>query len=623
MKKLTALFCSLIIVFASLLGACSKEETVNVVGEPKSFSATEIILIENSVSDYKIVIPEESTLMEKYAAEELQYYLYESTGCKLPIITDAGLSNDNTQKHLSIGNTVLLSQQADIVIDYAVMGDSGPSIDTVGNTIYMAGAASYGTLYSVYKFLEYQIGFKAYAYDCVTFDYNSKLYLLDFDYHYVPNVQWQTAHDYEVYGAEMERLQNAARLNLIGYNNEGGFKMFDGGLYNGIWCHSMQGIMPETSYPWAWRNNQLCMSNPEVISIFGNLIANIVSTSAGPAVMLGNNDNSAVCNCETCEATAKKYGSGKLMLDFINGVAEIVEKHFTENQIDKKLVIVGLFYMGYTQVPVIKNSDGSYSPIDETVKFDKEGAVTTGVCYAPIEACYIHPFGDECCEKNEYTTENLRKWATLTDQLFIYTYGSNWSGGIGHSLWYNNWSFMTESYKFYKEVGVKYVFDEANRSGISPFSSMRVYIRSRLAWDENNNFYDMVEEFTNAYYGIVADDIREYFNAVMEHYQIIYQKSEELCQGCYFGFVLRDYWPRETMLNFATILENAMYKIETSDLPEKEKAILMERVEREWYIVKLDEYQMYKDYVDGETLGELKAIFEEGKRRYKIVGQDL
>lgn len=623
MKKNTAVFCGVILLCATVLGGCTGEKKVERANkEPVSFSATNTVLIENSKSDYKIVIPQIPTMMEEYASKELQKYLFEATGCELPIISDENLRHDNTQKLLSVGETSLLAEQTDIVIDLDVMGETAPSIDTIGNTVYMTGAASYGTMNAVYKFLEYEIGFKVYAYDCEVFNYSNRLMLLDFDYHYIPSVEWLCAPEYEVWGEDDATLQATTKLNILGTKNMG-FKMFEGEFFNGYHDHSLQEIMPQTSYPWAWRNNQLCLTNPDVVSTCGEIISERLSNAEGPAIMIGNNDNSGVCNCDNCNAVIAKYGAGKLMLDFINSLAEILENDFLEKNIDRKLVVVGLFYMGYTEAPVVKNADGSYSPIDETVRFDREGNVTTSACYAPIEACYIHSFGDDCCEENITTRETLKKWATLGDELFLYTYGSNWSGSIAHSLSINNWSAYAGNFKFYEKLGVRYVFDESNVHGIGPFSSLRVYVRSKLAWNANVNLTDVIEDFTDAYYGIVAKDVRAYFNAVMEHYEMIYQKSGETCQSCYFSISLREYWPREVLLNFATILENAMHKIEMSDLPEKEKAVLLERVEREWYIVKLDEYQIYKDYVDGETLDELKTIFEEGKNKYTIDGQGL
>ena len=101
----------------------------------------------------------------------------------------------------------------------------------------------------------------------------------------------------------------------------------------------------------------------------------------------------------------------------------------------------------------------------------------------------------------------------------------------------------------------------------------------------------------------------------------MFARSGKLCQGCGYDIAKKEFWPHETMLNFITILENAMHKIERSDMSEEDKAILMERVEREWHIVKLDEYNMYKNHLDGEALAELEQIVQEGKDRYIIVGQ--
>ncbi len=629
MKKFIFIICALLICILAVFSGCNNSNlsngnidnsSANNGLEPGSFNKTSTLLIDNFTTDYKIVIPQSSSKMESYAAEELQYFLYKSTNCEVPIITDQGLSNNNSNKYLSVGNTSLLRAQTDIKIDYAVMGENGPSIDTIGNTVYMCGAASYGILNSVYKFLEYQIGYKAYAYDFVDYNVYSKLYLLDFDYHYAPNVEWIVAHDHEVYG--VNNLENAARLNLFGYNNDGGYEMFEGTMFNGLWCHTVGTVMPPESYPDAYNNRQLCFSDPDVLQIFcENLTLNYAVGATGPFIMIGGQDNDAVCNCSGCTEIIGKYGSGGLMSLFINKVADYVETYFEQNDIDKELMLVGLYYMGYTDIPVVDKGDGTYSPIDETVIPDTEGKVTAGACYAPMLACYTHPFGDGCCEDNKIYTEGLRKVAALTDNLFVYMYGSNFGDLNGHSYWFNNWSAIAGNLKFFEELGVRYVFDEANRHGISPFSSMRVYIRSRLAWDGDYDFNALVNEFTDAYYGLAAELMRDYFYSVMEQFQSIYIKTDEYHQGIYYGSNTKSNWPHQTILNFATILENAMHVIERSALSEKDKAIYYERIEREWHILKLDEYNLYKDSVDGDYLAELEEIVEEGRNRYTIVGQ--
>ena len=131
-------------------------EIKTVGGEAVAFPDTDITLIKNKKSDYKVVIGKDALRAEKYAAEELVYFLNESTGCELPIVTDENL--DENGKYLSVGNTKLLTA-ANLTPDYAELGDNGVSVYTRNGNVYMAGAAEYGTLFSVYRFLYYQINF--------------------------------------------------------------------------------------------------------------------------------------------------------------------------------------------------------------------------------------------------------------------------------------------------------------------------------------------------------------------------------------------------------------------------------------------------------------------------------
>ncbi len=617
MKKILSVSCAFLLLTSTVLVDCKKEpESYIQAEEPTSFEATENVLVENFKSDYKIVIPEKSTKMEAYAAQELQYFLCESTGCTLEIITDKDLPIDTSNKYLSIGDTTLLGAQTDIKLDAELMGDTSPSIDTVGNSVFMAGTASYGILNSVYKFLEYQIGYKAYAYDCVKYDYYSKLYLLDFNYHYVPSIDYLATNEFELDGKAL--TQEAARLNVFG-SDSGGTSIFDGGLFSGLWCHTVAVIVPSVNYPWAYNNSQMCMSDPRVLKIFCENFTMMYALSAtGPFAMIGGIDNENVCDCADCSATIGKYGSGGLMSIFINKVADYVEKYFQEHNIDKKLCLVGLYYLGYDEIPAVANEDGTYSAVDESVIPDSEGNVTAGICYAPMLACYTHPFGEGACEKNKFYTEGFKKAAALTDDLFIYIYGANVSAAYDQVYFFNNWSTWEANFRFFDDIGVRFVNEEANRWGIRQLSSLNIYVRSRLAWDSSTKIEESVEEFIDAYYGVAADLMRDYYDAIMEHYQSVYGRTKTYCESIYSPSVSAKTYPHQVFLNYAAILESAMHVIERSNLPEEQKAIYYERVEREWYIVKVQEYHMHQTAVDKEYLAELEDIFEKSKEKYTI-----
>ena len=181
--------------------------------------------------------------------------------------------------------------------------------------------------------------------------------------------------------------------------------------------------------------------------------------------------------------------------------------YFTEQEIDRKICLSILAYQGYSKSPTVTGEDGKILPADESVVAKKDGNVTVGVCYTPITACYTHAFGDDTCETNKIITENLRGWSSLTDNMFMYTYGTNFSY---LTFPYNNWQFMADTFKFYEENNVRFLFDQSDSwNGVGPMSEMRSYVRSKLAWDASLNAEDLMQNYGYQYpdFLIVGDDL--------------------------------------------------------------------------------------------------------------------
>ena len=248
MKKLIAFI--LCVVTVGFSAGCKKneseekepEEKTEIGGEPLSFGDTDEYLVENGNSEYKIAIGADATKTEKYAAEELQYFIEKSTAVKLPIVTDAEISHNNNAGYLSVGENKLLAAETEIKIDYDELGQNGVTVNTKGNCVYMAGATETGTLFSVYRFLHYQVGYNAYAYDCVEVDYYRSCKLKNFDYTYVPSLGLTTAEDAELSGEG--KVKEAFRMYVYASKN-GGYDM-NGNLYNGLWCHTTPYIVTQT-----------------------------------------------------------------------------------------------------------------------------------------------------------------------------------------------------------------------------------------------------------------------------------------------------------------------------------------------------------------------------------------
>ena len=793
MKKILIFALCAMTVFGSVFSAGCKgnntpsddvvEEKPTVIGdEPVSFGDTDEYLVKDGTSSYKIVVSSDAGKVEKYAAEELKYFIEKSTAVSLPIETDAEVSYNNDGKYISVGENKLLAAQKDIAVDYEELGENGVTVNTKGNCVYLSGATENGTLFAAYRFLHYQVGYNAYAYDCVEVDYYRTLKLKDISYKHVPSLGLTTAEDGELSGED--KVSKAMRMYVYASKN-GGYDFY-GNLYNGLWCHTtpyivtttldadrvkaaeakeravklselkealcetynykeengelvpdenadeagysnfMKGfdkavstlfsstltyqesinievlnlysyiydrkrnIVPEyvrkttvndkgitvdviengnyvyetdadgnpilktdengkpvsdvagfTAYEkgwnaayekgnyhigdeWQrkvksirlWNNNQVCYSKQEAIDLASNkLINNYINTASGPYLMLGVTDGIGSCDCDECKKNETLYGGAAgVQMRFMNAVARNVEAYMDANGINKTIYLVAFAYYSYRQPPV-KLVNGKYVAVDESVIPKKDGKVRVGVMYTPIEACYTHPISDEVetCDKNAQIAEEMKAWASITDYLMMYSYGTNFQAYKYH---FNNWSHIGDSIRFYEKCGLKYYFEQAcAQNDISPMSSMRAYVRSKLAWNSAYNTQDLIDEFIEHYYGDGAESVKQYFGAVMENFERIYTIDGTEDHNIYYSKITNnESWTRSLVKELQSYLEKADYKIDIGSSNQKD--VYKERVFREYFLLKDCEYMKYSGYLNQEEYDELERLVMYGREKY-------
>ena len=780
MKKIIVLLLTVATVFG-MLTACKKKgddnankddtpasaEVTAIGDEPVSIADTGEYLVNGGKTDYKIVIGKDSTKTEKYAAEELQNFIKQSTTVKIPVVSDAGVSHDNNGRYISVGDTALLKAQTDIAVNYSELGENGVTVNTKGNCVYIAGATEMGTLYAVYRFLHYQVGYEAYAYDCVEVNYCQSLKLKNFAYKHVPSLGLTTAEDAEMSGPS--KVKEASRM-LIYASKNGGYDL-NGNLFNGLWCHTTnflitadydkprveaaqseereaklkevgedeelsslkdnadflkgfeKGVatlfassrgtkdnigkedaqklynytvdrkgnlvpkyvkvmvedkdgnktpkiengnyvyeLDDSGNPkyeldengnkltneqgWAdyqkgydaayakgtyhvgsewqknvkkiriWNNSQACYTKEETVTLAANTLFNkYVKTATGPYLMVGITDGKGSCDCEDCKAAEQLYGNAAgVQMVFMNKLANELESRMKEAGIEKNITLVAFAYYAYREPPV-KEENGKYVPFHKDVVPKHDGMVNVGVMYTPIEACYTHPITDdgETCEKNATIAEEMKAWAALTDNLMMYSYGTNFQAYKYH---FNTWSHTGDSFKFYEKVGLKYYFEQAcTQNGISPMSSMRVYVRSKLAWNANYNTQDLINDFIERYYGDGAEGVKQYFAAVMENFERIYTIAETEDQDIYYSRIMSaDFWTRPLTLQLESYLEKADYAVDLGSSANKD--VYKERIFREYFLIKDNEYTMYSAYLNSEELAALEELVMYGREKY-------
>ena len=591
------------------------------VDKSTSFAETAYDLVSNGRSDYKIVIPVEATTTESVAAEELQLFIEKSTNCKLPIVRDNEIVNANSGAYLSVGRTTLLATRPEIVLDYSVMHDCGPSITTIDDDVYMCGAGQTGTLYSVYKFLYYEIGFVAYALDCVKFDYYpNTLKLLDFAYDYVPTIDVMTtaAKEYLRTADTREGQLNAMRMYMLPWGIEESYTL-EGKEYT-MFCHTLNYIVSEARYadshPEWFNNGQHCFTNPEYIEEFTkNFIELYVIPYDNPYIMFGGNDNNGYCNCANCQQEYELHGgTGGAFVRFANTVAAKVEDYLAKNDIDKEIRIVIMAYAGYNMAPVVENADGSLSPVDESVICDSEGPVKVGVDCSFLHMCLSHSLDDETCTINQYYNLSYRGWDVLTDYLTLYRYTTHYQQP---KFFLNDYWALSDDVNALKEHDTRWVYDAGKFR--QPLNAMRFYVRRQMMWDNTQNVETLINEFIEEYYSVASPYVKEYFYALCQQTEAFYELTGNTCVKSFTEVGGAVNWPLQIWRNYATLLENAMYEIDNSKMTKEDKEIYRERVYREWVLVKVAEYSLYQTSLDDETLAELAEIVKYAQEVYNLV----
>ena len=159
----------------------------------KAAVSGELVLAENGQSAYKIVLADNASPSTRHGAEELQMFLEQMTGAKLPIISD---QQPPGTKEIMLGDNAHL-RKLGVAIDFTALGREGYVIRTVGEHLVIAGGALRGNMYGVYGFLEDHLGCRWFAPGVSRIPKFPRLAISLIDDHQVPVLEYREPYVYE------------------------------------------------------------------------------------------------------------------------------------------------------------------------------------------------------------------------------------------------------------------------------------------------------------------------------------------------------------------------------------------------------------------------------------------
>lgn len=490
-------------------------------------TSTDIDLVKGGKSDYVVVVSDDATNYETYAAEELVLYLEESTNCRLNIVTDSGKTFNQNDKVISIGRTDILSESG-VEVSYDELKRDGFVIKRLGNTLILCGGGGYGTLYAVYEFLYRQIEWEAYAVDEIYYVRTQNLKVLDFDFSDKPAIEYRQGG----YWASNNDPYFAAKWRCHGGISD---MLFAESCWY-FFPHAIFQMVPPTeyaqdhpdwySYSSSGNAQQPCFTNEEFeAQLVSNLKEIIVENPSVTFFPFGLEDtNGTMCKCDKCRAEMETYGATGLVVRWVNRVVEKIMEWKNERLPDREVYFPFLAYYDTMSPPV--NSQGE--PIDRTVILNEYSPVL----YANIFADNDIPYTDSLHNGSTYAA--IQGWGKCSSTYMFYFYTNSFSRKFE---WVDTVYTHTQNYILAAELKAMAVEDDASNGDFqgNALQTMYSYIYAKLQWNPYADTNELINKYMTHYYREAADDMLDYYYLFKMQVERTLDEYEE--NGGYYSFV--------------------------------------------------------------------------------------
>jgi len=461
--------------------------------------AEELVLADQGQSAYRIVLADDASPSTRYGAEELQRFLQEMTGVRLPIVSDR---EPLGQREIILGENAHL-RSLGTQVDLKQLGHEGYVIRTVGQHLVIAGGALRGNLYGVYGLLEDHLGCRWFAPDVSRIPQHRRLVLKPVNEKKIPVLEYREPFTFDCFDGDWcarNRVNSSSgRLE----RRHGGKIMFGPGFF----CHTFATLVPPAKY---FRDHpeyfslvkgkrqdgyaQLCCTNEDVIRLCTDGILKAMRAHPEAFVFsVSQNDTDKHCECDKCQALARQEDSQMApVLHLVNRVAEAAEKEFPDKAVET------LAYQWTRRPP--KNMRPRPNVI---------------IRLCSIECCFSHPLASCDSPANRAFCRDLEGWAKVCNRLWIWDYVTDFSHYL---LPFPNQRVRNDNIRLFIRHNAKGIFEQDTyNTPNGELSALGGYMTAKFLWNPDYDEDTAMNEFLEAYYGPAARTIRRYIDLIHDH----------------------------------------------------------------------------------------------------------
>lgn len=457
-------------------------------------------LIKDNKTEYHICYDANASSTIRFAAIQLQKYLYYSTNTLIPMFSTYCNSRG---KEIHLGNNVRNNDYSYLLND---LKEEDFIIKKVNDNYVIDSLSDRGILYGVYYFLRLAINFVSLDKDTIHYNKVTHVKLIDnIVYHHIFNYRECYSTDaFDATYASTSMLNS--NLSDIPTSMGGHVKWYN-------FHHSFKDLINPNEYfdthPEYFseidgvrvkEHTELCLSNNDVYNISLKKLRNWIENNKECKVFSVAQDEwmghftRMACECKECKAFDELHGSQSAsIIRFVNRLATDITKDYPD------IYIHTLAYQYSRKAPI-------------NMEIHKN--VIVRLCN--IECSWGESIEDGAKhnnERNKAFLKDLKDWSKLTNNLYIWDYMVNYRNYLA---FFPNIRTMASNIETYKKYNVKGILMEGNFSnGTTPgYDILKNYIFKELI--KTNNI-------TN---------IQEYLNKLLSDFSTLYYKecSNEVIQ---------------------------------------------------------------------------------------------
>ena len=241
-----------------------------------------------------------------------------------------------------------------------------------------------------------------------------------------------------------------------------------------------------------------CLTNPDNLArAIAAVRERLASRPSTTILSVSQNDTDARCRCANCAAIDAEEGSpAGTLLRFVNAIANDIAEDYPNVTIDT------LAY-DYTQ----------------TAPKITRPAENVCIRLCTFHCHFTHPLTEQSCGENARFCRDLEEWSKICDNIHIWDYTTNFAFYIPT---YANLHVLQQNMQYFAEHNAKGMFPQGNRNSTSgEFGELRAYLLAKLMMNPymgEEEYYRLMDEFLQAYYGDGWAYIRMYIDKTSEMY---------------------------------------------------------------------------------------------------------